>query len=220
MGTSTPSVEQGNGLAGEPHLDAPIDTAPSESSGAPAPAKESAAAIRARESQVALLVALKNAPRHPRSVGPCRVAQKEAAALSKVGTKDRDARRFLTKLLVWLSGALAEAQISSDIILAKWAARDEDGEIKVVQLEGPDGQGGQRVIMRNEAEANFEQNGLALEEARNPNAELPEPLKLSKLEEAFQVPERNAAGKPIDGKWTTAITPDVAAALAPFITID
>lgn len=144
--------------------------------------------------------------RHKMSNGVCMGALSAAEELSKVGSKDKRARRWLAKLILYLREAVQEYQIEQNMILARWAARDEEtGEIKTVA----DDKGNQRAQMKNEVEANLEAERLLHAPASVPEGDRPDAIDIDELEQAFVTTK--------GGTTSTAVQPELAARLGPFV---
>lgn len=197
METSTPS---GNGLGSS---DALLEAGDAASS------REAREAIDYDE----LSRKVRSVTRHPFSNLAVKAAIEAAEELSKIGTKDRDLRRWVSRLIVWGRTALQGYQIQADIILAKWGERDDAGDLKIVK-EMKDGEERHRVVMRNEAMAQLEQNALSFEEARG-DGDRPEPVSADDIEKHFVVLDKTMK----QPTYVSAVSPELMARLGPFVSL-
>lgn len=197
METSTPS---GNGLGSSDALLEAGDVASS---------REAREAIDYDE----LSRKVRSVTRHPFSNLAVKAAIEAAEELSKIGTKDRDMRRWVSRLIVWGRTALQGYQIQADIILAKWGERDDAGDLKIVK-EMKDGEERHRVVMRNEAMAQLEQNALSFEEARG-DGDRPGAVAADDIEKHFVVLDKTMK----QPTYVSAVSPELMARLGPFVSL-
>lgn len=107
------------------------------------------------------------------------------AALSKIGTKDKDMLKKLTGMIIWAKGVTQEFFVSRDTSTNTWAERDENDEIKIRTTD--DGKG-QTPVMRNGVEFNLAINELLRGPAKY-SAEPPEPFTWHDLDKFQKYPD-------------------------------
>lgn len=148
-------------------------------------------------------------PRESFSNGACEGALIAAGELSKIGTKNKDLRKRLVRLMIWLRTVLQEYDAEKDIILATWAKRDPD--TNEIITEEIDGGKATRIIMRNEIEAQLAGNQLRRQRARS-EENPPEPFTMSELDAHFV--------KVVDKKEVPAVSPEMMSRLGPFLVLE
>lgn len=146
------------------------------------------------------------------SNGHIEAAISAAVELSKIGSKSKEARQRVARIIKYGREALELYYAERDMITAKWAKRDDtSGEIVTEEIETSQGKGF-RAVMRNHIESTLESNALQREPAKFPEGvELPKPFTFDELDEHFTVMKVN--------KEVPAVSAELAARLGPFCTV-